>query len=111
MKEETKTNILLVVPVIIIIIVSAYAVVTVEAPEPERKMERGYIVHVEMGDAVYFKDGTILKGFLEKDYIQFIGRDGKEVTLTYDEDWFGNKTLVGIVETPIGEQVKSYNNK
>ena len=108
---ERIGNCLIVLMLVSIPFPLVYTVLTIEEPEPERKMERGYIVHVEMGDAVYFKDGTILKGFLEKDYIQFIGRDGKEVTLTYDEDWFGNKTLVGIVETPIGEQVKSYNNK
>ena len=99
--KERNGNCLIAIMLVVIILSLVYTVLTIEEPEPERKMERGYIMHVEMGEAVYFKDGTILKRFCEKDYIQFIGHDGKEVTITYDEDWFGKKTLVRIVETPV----------
>ena len=96
-----KENWLLLVASLSVILSLAYAALTIEEPEPEQKMLRGYIMHVDMGEAVYFKDGTILKEFREKDYVMFLGHDDKEITITYDEDWFGGKELIRIVETPV----------
>jgi len=125
MKEKTK-GILVLLCLILIVIFLIYLLVFVMLPEQEayklkrfkdnQDIKRGVIILVEPDEAVYFKDGSIMKQWQREDYAEFRKHIGMEVTITYGEidDYTfedGERKLFKIVETPIGGQVKTCNNK
>ena len=76
-----------------------------EEYEENQEMKRGIIILVVPDEAVYFKDGDIMKGWKSEDYAQFRMHIGMEVTITYGtlgsfSGSYGSKKLFSIVETP-----------
>ena len=118
MKDETKLKLLFITAVAtlffvlyisLFVMLPGYESAKLEVFKDNKEMKRGVIILVIPNDAVYFKDGSIMKQWQREDYGEFRKHIGMEVTITYGElekytmD-YGGKKLFSIVETPVGDR-------
>jgi len=115
LKDENKAKVLAILCIIglffiicflFFVVSPEYDAIKLKEFENNQEMKRGVILLVIPNDAVYFKDGSIMKLWQRGDYDEFRNYIGMEVTITYGEiknfDYVEERKLFKIVETPIG---------